>query len=686
MKNRGLLVSLLIAVLVCGANGQPTTTAPATDERKTPAEWLQVIKAQNIECRKYEDAHPADTLVSYGATQIFPAYHSVDHIAQWPAKYREGYQAYQKWWKSDGEAEFKKWRVAGFPVTSDPHYYLLFVIAMTMSDTPGADAPDITKYKRTIVDRGRKLFLQGCSGQKLSQSELAELRLYAMYFGQINVWPPCQLPSYLGWMDTIAVGCNMDQGSVGTVAPDFTLPQMEEILARPTYSDKDPYDEMNVFRPAILTGILNVMSGYEATPASHKGRPWVQAKPYAHEFQHPVTLSSFRGKKPVLLMFEDASDTWFCCGHVVPLWGPLYEAMHDRVGIFFVHTTIPDQIGPGYPGGDMSIPGQKSLQAATPEQRARTAKMCYMLFPLLPVPYLLDDPAQHVKNAYRCGGGETSSVLIDLQGTISFSLFLQPHCNDYMWLDSHATFSVPARDERVMNLVESNLKTLLDAHGVWTKDMKVTIPDWQLSPTAENTQLKSVDTKAGLITIADKDNKLLTIAVDGGCRILLGPKRGTIADLQPGQTMSIYYDQQPANGSSGVARLIATPDAYQNYWCAGLWVPAVVESVDPQKSTIQAKLTLSEQDCKGAAFWKTASPEMIQALGNNAAGVQQTFDILCPKSGRELTLHADRATEIFLDGMKAKLPTLKPGDHLGIPLTDLQSNDAWPTFIRVYRY
>jgi hypothetical protein len=334
----------------------------------------------------------------------------------------------------------------------------------------------------------------------------------------------------------------------------------------------------------------------------------------------------------------------------------------------------------------MSIPGQKSLQAATPEQRARTAKMCYMLFPLLPVPYLLDDPAQHVKNAYRCGGGETSSVLIDLQGTISFSLFLQPHCNDYMWLDSHATFSVPARDERVMNLVESNLKTLLDAHGVWTKDMKVTIPDWQLSPTAENTQLKSVDTKAGLITIADKDNKLLTIAVDGGCRILLGPKRGTIADLQPGQTMSIYYDQQPANGSSGVARLIATPDAYQNYWCAGLWVPAVVESVDPQKSTIQAKLTLSEQDCKGAAFWKTASPEMIQALGNNAAGVQQTFDILCPKSGRELTLHADRATEIFLDGMKAKLPTLKPGDHLGIPLTDLQSNDAWPTFIRVYRY
>jgi hypothetical protein len=360
--------------------------------------------------------------------------------------------------------------------------------------------------------------------------------------------------------------------------------------------------------------------------------------------------------------------------------------MHDRVEIFFVHTTIPDQVSPGYPGGDMSIPGQKGLQPVTLEQRARTAKMCYMLFPTLSVPYLLDDLSQHVKNAYRCGGGETSSVLVDTQGTISFSLFLKPQCNDYMWLDANATFSVPARDERVMNLVESNLKALLDAHGVWTKDMKVVIPDWRLSPSVENTQLKSVDAKAGAITVTDKNNKLVTIAVDRESRILLGAKRGTIADLAPGQTMSIYYEQGDAGMSGGTARLIATPDAYQNYWCAGCWVPALVESVDSDRRTMQVKLTLSEQDCKGAAFWKTATPEMIQQMGNNAAGIQQMFAALAPKAGRVLTLHTDRATEIFLDGMKAKLPLLKPGDRLGILLTDFQANDVWPTFIRVYRY
>ena len=686
MRTRLYVAALWTLGLAGRADIPPATTTTPIAERQTPAQWLQAIENQNVEARKYEDEHPADTLVLYGATQIFPAYHTLAQLSQWPAKYQDGNKAYLNWWKGDGGLAFNKWRQSGFPVTTDKTYYLFFVIAMSMADTPGTSQPDLAQYKSKVLQRGQQLFLQGCSGQGLSSGELDELRLYAMYCNQMNVWPPCLLPSYLGWMSGDAVGVNADQGSIGTPAPDFTLPQLEEILARPSYSDEDPSDEMNIFRPVILKNLLQVMNGYEAAPAAQKNGPLLQAKPYDHSFKDPVSLSSFKGKKPVVLMFEDASDTWCVCGHVAPLWGPLHQTIKDRAEIFFVHTTVPDQIMPGFAGANMSIPGQKALQPVTLEARARTAKMCYMYNPALSVPYLLDDLGQHVKNAYQCGGGETATVLVDKKGVISYSLYQRPESSAYMWLDGGVTYGVAARNQRVMNLVECNLKALLDAGGVWNSQMKPVIPDWRLSPSLENVQLTKVDTQAGLITVIGKNNQPLSIAVDDGSRILLAQKQGSLGDLKAGQVMSIYYERNPA-GTGWVARLIATRDAYDSYWDGGWWLPAVVQSTDPATGALRVKLTLSEQDCKGLAFWKTASPEMIQLLGDGYAGVRQAFDLLAPATGARLvTLHVDRATELFLDGMKAKLSDLKPGDPLGVPISDFKADEVWPAFIRVYRY
>jgi len=136
-----------------------------------------------------------------------------------------------------------------------------------------------------------------------------------------------------------------------------------------------------------------------------------------------------------------------------------------------------------------------------------------------------------------------------------------------------------------------------------------------------------------------------------------------------------------------MARLVATPEAYNAFWTAGgWWLPAVVKSIDPGDGTITAMLTLSEKDCKGPALWKSASPEIIQLLGNNADVIQHNFDLLIPSTPRILTIHIDRATELFVDGMTAHLADLKAGDALGIGLNDFTADDVWPPFIRVYRY
>jgi hypothetical protein len=693
MKLVASIVILLTLSMSFSAKADSPASGPEGQERKTPAEWLKVIAAQNVECKKYEEEHPKETSILYGATQVYTSYRDMQYLPRWPDKYQQGYKAYQEWWKSKGEAAFKKWRQDGFPVTTDNDYLILHLVAMNdlpfNSIQPG-DA-DLVKYRAGIVKRGRELFLQGCTGKGLSKSELAELRLLAMY----DLWswsgPHFRLYGAGYYADPISYDPNTPS-SIGTVAPDFTLPRMEEILGRSSYSDdKNPFDEMNVFRPAILTGVLEIMNGYEANTDPQKSPYPIQSKPYDNEFKDPVTLSSFRGKKPVLLLFADPTDTWTYCGTVAPYWGPLYQAIEGHVAVFFVHVTVHDPIMAASWNSAIYIPGQRALHPnsleAPLEARARTAKLCYMGYPTLSVPYLLDDLSEHALNDYSADGGGALTALVDKNGIISLCANNR-ECGSYLSEDMRngrqSERHVMAFRLHLMNLIESNLKVLLDAGGVWNKQMKLVIPDWTLSPSVENVPLTSVDVPSGLITVTGTNGKPLTIAVDRRSRIVLGPKLGTIADLKPGQIMSIYYQDDPGNKVGRMARLVATPDVYASQDAIGWWVPAVVRSIDADKGTIQAKVTLSLRDSKSLAFWKTAGPEMIRMLGGNQA--PQIEKILATEQGRVLSLHTDRATELFIDGMKAKLSDLKPGDKLGFNLNDFQSENVLPTVIRAYRY
>ena len=687
--SRVILLTLATAV---GAKADSTASGALQEQRKSPAEWLKVVQVENLAAKKYEEEHPEDTLILYGATQVYTSYRDMQYLPRWPKKFQEGYKAYQDWWKTKGEAAFKKWRRDGFPITADKDYLILHLLAM--NDLPYNNIqpgdPDLVKYRSGIVARGRALFIQGCSGKGLSTNELAELRLLAMY--DLWSWSGPHFRLYGAGLYADPISYDPNTSSIGTVAPDFTLPRLEEILGRPSYSDDgNPFDETDVFRPAILTGVLEIMNGYEANPNPQMSPYPLQAKPYDDEFKAPISLSSFRGKKPVLLLFADPTDTWTYCGTVAPYFGPLYQAIKGKVAVFFVHVTVHDPIMAAYPGSLIYVPGQRALHPTSLEEpleaRARTAKLCYMGYPTLSVPYLLDDLSEHVLNAYSADGGSALAALVDKKGLISLCANRR-ECDAYLSEDMRdgrqSELHVMAFRLHLMNLIESNLKVLLDAGGVWNKQMKLTIPDWKLSPSLENVPVASVDVSKGLVTVTDKAGKPFTFSVDKKSRILLQQNPRTIAGLKPGQIISTYYENDPASISGRMARLVATPDGYANLDGAGWWVPAVVQSVDQANGTIRAKITLSLQDSKGLAFWKTAGPEMIRMLGGNQAPAIEK--VITSEQGRVLTLHTDRATELFLDGMIAKPSDLKPGDQLGFNLNDFQSDNVLPTVIRTYRY
>ena len=659
--------------------GDPATAA---QDLKTPAQWLEIVKAATVEEKKYEAAHPDETRILYGATQAPNDFSKAD-LASWPAAYREGYAAYTDWWKTEGEAAFNKWRQAGFPATNDKRFLIFHAVAMGRFADEDRQKPadkDIFDYGTAVVKRGKELMLKGCSGGSLSRSDIADLRLYAMYNSYLDPGSDYPLPSLQGMMPSAP--------NVGDPERDFTLPRMDEILARPTYSDADPFDEMHLFRPNIMLRCLQVMTGYESTDdAQKKLGILVQPKPYAGEFKDPLTLSSFKGKKPVLFMCEDPVDTWDWSGEVLPLFEPFYQAIKDKVEVFMLDTTVHDQLMPGRVNV-RSMPGTYALHPVSMEARARTAKMAYMTYPDLSVPYVLDDLPEHAVNAYVSGGGETSTLLIDKAGIISYSQWQLSACSAYMWLDCEQgnPFSLPARHERVMNLIESNVKALLDAGGVWNKNMKPVIPDWQLSPFLVNVPLVSIDAAKGQITTTDKNKAPITIAVDGQSRILRGEDHKTLADLKTGETASIYYDKD--GGGGWIARLIVAGGAMDEFFSPDAsWVPAVVQSVDVAGGVLKAKLTLDVAGCKGGVFWKTASPEMSAAFGEYAKPIPQKFNYLASHANDSVTIHIDRATEMFLDGMTAKLADLKPGDQLGLELpNNFQPDNVWLHFIRVYRY
>ena len=389
-----------------------------------------------------------------------------------------------------------------------------------------------------------------------------------------------------------------------------------------------------------------------------------------------------------MFMCEDASDTWCWSGEVVPLLGPLYEAVHDKAEIFLIHTTVHDQVMPGCVNNVMA-PDSRALHPTSLEVRARMAKMCYMTYPTLSVPYLLDDLGEHVLNAYQADGGASSSFLVDIAGTVAFSQWQQPENFGYMWLDSQADnpYSLPARHQRVMNLIECNLNAVLAAGGVWKKGTKPIVPDWHMSPMAQSVALTGVDAAKGQITVMDRNKAPLTIAVDTQSRIMQGKDHKGMADLQVGQTVSIYYQKNPG-GSGWLAQLITIGGPMDDYWYPeASWVPAVVTSIDLPGNTIHAKVTLRVQDCKGMAFWQAASPEMITTFGPFAQSIPAVIKAVTSHVGQVLTIHIDRATEMFLDGMKAQLSDVKVGDRLGFALpNDLKGDDVWLHFVRDYRY
>jgi hypothetical protein len=475
-----ILVVLLIVVGVATPNGLAA---------ETPAEWLVLIEKQAAAEKAAWDAKWRD--VMYGAALAMEPYDGRSEIvAKFSGEKKRIYDIYLDAWEQHGKAVAEKLleNQAIDPVERKyrflasgtlVHRYHRHGIKQKekRAERMSPVEQSIAEYARAVEQRGQAALSKGYRGGKLTPANIDALRDYAM-FVDARCTGNGVLPCHLGL--TRSRYGNGGFRMPGEVAPDFVLARMEAFLDSTAYSDENPRDPVDILTPLAAKEFLQIMCGFEVRDGQ------VLAKPYeivSGLEEHYVRLSDFRGQKPVLTVFMNATDPWAWHGKIAPLLEPLKQALDDRIATYFVCTTIHDTRMPSM--DFLGTPPQRTsyVHETAMEHRARICKMFYMGWPQATTDYLLDDMAQHFRNQWMDQGGGAHIVLIDTAGRIAYVDYhkdIPPH-----WGPQAVDFPYEFLTIR-MNHLESRLASFFANGSLYDERIETDYPTWRLSPTRDS--------------------------------------------------------------------------------------------------------------------------------------------------------------------------------------------------------
>ncbi len=483
---------------------------------RTPEEWLKVVAARTAEQKRTES--PARRKLLEGAAQ---ALHPYDGRADMLAKGRraEVYAPYRRWLEEGPGAELlARWRQGRpFPEDSEKDFWLLHgailwqhkrhVRTKQKNKKPLTRAEQqIAEYVDNVVGAGREALKKGYLSGRLSADDLRALRAHAMYV-DLKCCGGRVLPFHLGLSGYTFPG---RRPPLGETPPGFTLLRFDVPLGWETYSDRNPRDPTDVLRPAVLREFLLAMTGYRRDPdaAGESVVPLPIDVPAGREADY-VRLSSFRGRKGVLFIMASPTDFWAWHWKLAPLVEPLKRAYEKRLEVFFVATTVHDTYMPVMDFfSDSPRARHSAVHPVSYEHRARTAKMFYMDFPQCTTPYLLDDPAQRMRDAYRDQGGGAYVVLVGRDGKTAYVDYHQDIPGH--WGAKGLRFPEEFVAVR-MNHLESRLASFFANGAVYGKPVETPWPPWRM------TTEPILDKGAAAIWLAGRIEKVS----DGGAEIVV---------------------------------------------------------------------------------------------------------------------------------------------------------------------
>ena len=329
----------------------------------------------------------------------------------------------------------------------------------------------IVAYVKAVEELGKATLIRGYKREALSVKDIHALRLYGILV-DIRHTGNGVLPFHFN----LTRGRYGEKGfrSAGEIAPDFALARMESFLHTPNYSDKNPWNPVDILTPLAAKTFLQIMCGFEVKDNK------VVAKPYNIRPGHEdgiVRLSDYRGKKPVLLVFMNASDPRVWHGRLAPYFEPLKQAFGENMAFHFINTSIHDSRMNTLDFLSSTEEREFYVYETSMEHRARSSKMFYLDWPSCTTDYLLDDIEQHFRNEWMDQGGGAYIVVIDTNGVIAYTDYHQntPPC----WGKDGVNFDYEFLTIR-MNLLESYLETFFADGMLYKEQVDFKLPKWRL--------------------------------------------------------------------------------------------------------------------------------------------------------------------------------------------------------------
>ena len=638
-------------------------SAVAQETALTTAEWLKVIKKQGNEEKLAWSPEYSEFMK--GAAIALHSYKGTEQGRKRLNKEEKRlYGIFLSFMKEKGSklfAELEK----GIALSDDDEKYYYLINGLCFSEylkkRLNAKKKDITEHEQWCISLSQKVEKQGMNilkkgylGEKLTPDDIRILRLYALFI-EIRCCGNGVLPFHLGLTRNFNVGPGRPRFKEGEKAPDFNLPKMEAYLNSPEYTDKNPYNPTDIFTSLILREYMLAMQGYKKNPDKDSKEKVIPIFTPVPEDKKDmlVKLSSFRGKKPVLFVLGDPSDSWCWHWKIAPMFAPLYQAYKDKIEFFTIHSTVHDT---HMPVKDFLAkkPGWRATgHDLTYEQRARVCKMFYMNWPQFTFDYLMDDNAQHTRNAYMDQGGGAYIILIDLEGNVAFIDYHQH------WPKGKLSFY----DETIfirLNHLESRLSSFFKNGSIYSKEMDTPLPGWRRSPQIDNAVLKTIE---GNRLTAELKGKTYSFEISPGCRIMNNYEILELGKLKPGDKITISYIKDK-NGMLR-ARWIHSNMSWVKK-ISTIWLSGKITEIDAKAKiiTVQAVIPPAKK-MKGLQFWNKAKD--IKPYDKS---VETRLNVVkrwaTSKNSLTYKFKIDDAVIFFLNGKEVKITALKVGDSTGV--------------------
>jgi len=752
--------SLLYSVAIVCLLG---VSAVMAQDAKTPAEWIEIVEKQAVEQEKSFDQE--FKTLRLGAALCMGHYNArTDHVrTKYEAKYRSAIDAFLGFMDKKGNGMVDKW-LAGEPFSKGDEKYkyiiqgALFYRGMLKDrdiknriykpEYSEDQVKKIKAYAGKIETEALAVLIKGYEQGMLTADDLETLRLYKIR--QFAKGGDLLLPFYHGYHPMDGKGKRIvGTGGksyiygilIGQSAPDIKSPFLETILNRSGYSDDYDY-EYSVTWSYRVEGVLEFLrplSGYTFKEEDGK-RICVRKKEYYEDYsgEKPgeyFKLSSMMGKKPIVIICNDPSDSAF--SHW-PYSEVMYQAYKDRFDFYCVTVSIWDQTmgNPNYfnpPAKGKR--GPRSGHYYSLDDRARRAKNRYIETPYASFPCVLDDMVQTFRNLYVNGGGQNHFTIIDVDGKVTAR--------------GQSNMMLPTQ---WMNDMEQSISKTIDSKGKATTEVAVKKGDdyasYKRLPLPERQYLlvrgtiQSVDKEKQSLKVSariGKENKEYTVTVAEHARVSRNGKIVSLEDLKAGDRCGFvikdetYYvnpkvkvtkmghrhaEKWEITGENGVGstqvrsamgampynRAICTLTSdtadgkvegiiitvNSGYFDSNAWLFGnVVKVLEGGRKITVEQILPTAKEMKGYSFWKEAG-----ARCKLTSQVQERMDIIeywqgKPESERVYTFAIDDAVGVFLNGKYEGIThkDLKTGDSVGIEVNSVQARQStiYPNAVRISR-